>query len=83
MARRKNDRRNRYQHNPTKCRMLHAALVSIRHLSAKEAAEQTGVSIATIYNWRRLKYCPSSATFHMVLIAMGKKIKVVDATDED
>lgn len=69
---------NRYQHNPGKDRILHATLVQLRGMSAREVAEITGVSIATVYNWRRLKFCPRSSTFHMVLTSLGKTIRIVD-----
>ena len=48
MARNKRQR----AHKPERDRIIFQILRAVRHLSAQEIAQKSGVSIGTIYNWR-------------------------------
>lgn len=74
MARNKRQR----AHKPERDRIIFQVLRAVRHLSAQEIAQKSGVSIGTIYNWRNgATLYPRADTLAHVARIVGMKLELV------
>jgi transcriptional regulator with XRE-family HTH domain len=65
-------------HKPERDRIIFQVLRAVRHLSAQEISQKSGVSVGTIYNWRNgTTLYPRVNTLASVARVAGMKLELV------